>query len=172
MTISTSSGLSWASVMASEEASSAGGMWSSVLMWAGTAADASGSCTLRSKMSDEAGLCRPGANPSADRPREVLSGGDGISEGAQGAGVVVVAGKGLASTAGAASRSCCCCCFFLLRPRSFLPLLKRPLSLLAWAASSTARGIVVAGVVEVELVVMVARVGRGWIRLGHALCTI
>jgi hypothetical protein len=54
--ISTSSGLRCVSVMAKDVASSAGGMWSSVLMCAGTSAEGSGSCTLRSKMSDDAGL--------------------------------------------------------------------------------------------------------------------
>lgn len=35
-------------------------MWSSVLMCAGIAVESSGSCTLRSKMAEDAGECRPG----------------------------------------------------------------------------------------------------------------
>lgn len=60
VTISTFSGLRWSSVMASADASSAGGIMSSVLTWLGIAGDGSGSCTLRSKICEDAGECRPG----------------------------------------------------------------------------------------------------------------
>ena len=69
VTISTSSAFRFELVIASAEASSAAGMWSSVKTWLGICAGESsfcnvdigtGSCTLRSKISLEAGLCRRG----------------------------------------------------------------------------------------------------------------
>ena len=69
VTISTSSGLSDLLVIASAEASSAGGMSSSVMTWAGMCASVSsllnveigsGSWTLRSNISEDAGLCSLG----------------------------------------------------------------------------------------------------------------
>lgn len=47
-------------MIASADASSAGGIMSSVLTWLGIAGDGSGSCTLRSKICEDAGECRPG----------------------------------------------------------------------------------------------------------------
>jgi hypothetical protein len=69
VTISTSSALRFELVIASAEASSAAGMWSSVKTWLGICAGESsfcrvdmgtGSWTLRSKISLEAGLCMRG----------------------------------------------------------------------------------------------------------------
>ena len=69
VTISTSSALRFELVIASADASRAAGMWSSVRTWLGMCAGESsfcrvamgmGSCTLRSKISVEAGLWRRG----------------------------------------------------------------------------------------------------------------
>lgn len=69
VTISTSSALRSSLVMACAEASRAGGMWSSVMTWVGMCSSVcslcnveicTGSCTLRSKISLEAGECSLG----------------------------------------------------------------------------------------------------------------
>lgn len=69
VTISTSSGSSSSLVMACADASRAGGIWSSVMTCVGICAGLNspcrvemgiGSCTLRSKISLEAGLCNRG----------------------------------------------------------------------------------------------------------------
>jgi hypothetical protein len=132
VTISTSSGLRWSSVMASDVASSAGGIWSSVLMCAGTSADGSGSCTLRSKMSDDAGLCRPGEGMRrlGDVPIGSMRGlprGDARRSGGD------MGGEG--SSAGAIAPASSFVCLppslplFLFSPRSFFPFPRRLFSL-------------------------------------------
>ena len=124
--------------MASDDASRAAGMWSSVLMCAGIAGDGSGSCTLRSNICDEAGECRPGEAERLIRrlgeapmpagymrglPRgerrsdggEVVRGGDGSSVGAP-----PVGDMGLSACCGSPS-------FFFPRPSSFrLPFARNP----------------------------------------------
>jgi hypothetical protein len=116
--------------MAKDVASSAGGMWSSVLMCAGTSAEGSGSCTLRSKMSDDAGLCRPGELERMRRLGDApigsmrglprgdtrCSGGDIGGEGSN-VGVVVVDAVSVGCLPATLS-------FFLPRPNSFFPLLR------------------------------------------------
>jgi hypothetical protein len=96
--------------MASDVASRAGGMWSSVLMCAGTSAEGSGSWTLRSKMREDAGLWRPG---EAERMRRLGDGaptgsmrglprGDALRSGGDmgGEGNSVVAGAGVSACSG------------------------------------------------------------------------
>jgi hypothetical protein len=116
-------------VIARDVASNAGGMWSSVFMCAGTSTDGSGSCTLRSKMSDDAGLWRlgEGMRRLGDVPIGSMRGlprGDARRSGGD------MGGDG--SNVGAASSTVCLLpplCLFLFRPRSFLSLSRMLLSL-------------------------------------------
>lgn len=122
--------------MASDDASRAAGMWSSVLMCAGIAGDGSGSCTLRSNICDEAGECRPGEDERLMRrlgealmPAGYMRGllrGERRSDG----GDVVRGGDGSSVGAPVGDILSACCespSFFFPRPSSLrLPFARSP----------------------------------------------